>query len=239
MVEILLVLAISLIVVGLGNAAVSAMTGKRGLNGAASIISSQVNLARSTAVSQNRYVALLTPEPFAVNVTSSNELDFKPFFCNQMRLCFVTPASGNFEFAGWIEGHDWLQLPARTCAHPIQNQDYATLSSPRPIYSVDRINAIPVFDGGSNLSSTGIVFAPTGRLANYGDVMIQAYNALPNANNAGKPNMSDLGIKPADDIQGTGTTKLTGTQLPYRRWCISINKFTGRTKVTYAQPEGK
>ncbi len=147
---------------------------------------------------------------------------------------------GEFLFAAWIDGYDWIQLPTKTCAHPVFEQDYATLSGSRPTYNVDLIKNIPVFDSGSDMNCTGIVFAPTGRLANYNDVMIQAYTALPNADSNGKPDMRDLGIKFSDDIQGPSfTTRLTSTRLPYRRWCVSINKFTGRTEVTYAQPPEK
>lgn len=236
MVEILLVLGISLLLVGLGTSAISAMTGKRGLNGAAMIVSSQVNLARSVAVSQNRYVALLIPEPFSGKTSSS--IPFRPFFCNRMRLCFVKPDSANpgqFVFSAWIDGYDWIQLPTKTCAHPVFQQDYGTLSGSRPTYNVDLISNVPIFSSGTE-NCTGIVFAPTGRLANYNDVMIQAYTALPNADSNGKPDMRDLGIKFSDDIQGTNSTTLTGKKLPYRRWCISVNKLTGRTEVTYAQP---
>lgn len=239
MVEILLVLAISLLLVGLGSSAISAMTGKRGLNGAAMIVSSQVNLARSVAVSQNRYVALLIPEPFSGKTTADGA--FYPFFCNRMRLCFVkkTTTAGEFEFDGWIEGYDWVQLPARTCAHTVFEQDYATLSGSRTSYNVDLIKAVQVFSSGTK-NCGGIVFAPTGRLASYGAAMIQIYTALPNAYSNGKPDMRDLGVKSSDTIQGSNSsTRLTSTRLPYRRWCISINNLTGRTEVTYAQPPEK
>lgn len=239
LVEILVVIALMAILMGIGSAGINAVTGKRGLRGGVTMVSSQISLARSVAVSKNSYIALLLPEPFSGKTTSSND-DFKAFFCNQMRLCFVKPTTtdGEFDFAGWIEGYDWIQLPARTCAHPINEQDYATLDSSRPVYSVDTIKNVFVFSSGG-LDSTGIVFAPSGRLASYNNVMIQAYTALPNANSDGKPDMRDLGLKFTDNIQGGSSTKLTDTKLPYRRWCVSINKLTGRTEVTYAQPPEK
>ncbi len=240
LVEILVVIALMAILMGIGTASFNAATGKRGVRGSVSMVSSQINLARSVAVSKNSYVALLMPEPFSGKTANDN--NFKPFFCNQMRLCFVKPlpppAVAEFEFAGWIEGYDWVQLPNKTCAHPIYQHDYANLNASRPSYSVDKIEDM-ILDG-SKVDSTGIVFTPSGRLASYNDVMIQAYAALSNANSAGKPDMRDLGIKFTDNIQGTSsTTKLTGTKLPYRRWCVSINKLTGRTEVTYAQPKEK
>ena len=241
LVEILVVIALMAILMGIGTASFNAATGKRGLRGGVSMVSSQVNLARSVAVSKNSYIALLLPEPFSGKTTSSND-DFKAFFCNQMRLCLVKPlpppAVAEFEFAGWIEGYDWIQLPNKTCAHPIYQYDYATFDSSTE-YLVDKIKGVRVFSSGTGVESSGIVFAPSGRLASYDNVMIQVYTALPNADpdDTGRPDMRDLGIKFSDDIQGTNSaTTLTGKKLPYRRWCISINKLTGRTEVTYAQP---
>lgn len=244
MVEILLVLAISLLLVGLGSASVSALTGRRGLNGAVTIVSSQVNLARSVAVSQNRYVALLLPEPFSEKTADTSE--FKPFFCNRMRLCLVTPdlsKPGTFNFAGWIEGYDWVQLPTRTCAHPIFQYDLATLDkSNRKNHIVNTVVKISVFESGGEIDKcAGIVFAPNGRLASYGDAMIQVYNALPNAYSDGKPDMRDLKVSSSATLQGSDPA-VDGSSvgnLPYRRWCVSINKLTGRTEVTYAQPPEK
>ncbi|MDD3704011.1 MAG: prepilin-type N-terminal cleavage/methylation domain-containing protein, partial [Victivallaceae bacterium] len=85
LVEILVVIALMAILMGIGTASFNAATGKRGLRGGVSMVSSQVNLARSVAVSKNSYIALLLPEPFSGKTTSSND-DFKAFFCNQMRL---------------------------------------------------------------------------------------------------------------------------------------------------------
>lgn len=244
MVEILLVLAISLLLVGLGSSAISAMTGKRGLNGAAMIVSSQVNLARSVAVSQNRYVALLIPEPFSGKTTSSKSL-LKPFFCNRMRLCFVkkTTTAGKFDFDGWIEGYDWVQLPTKTCAHPVFGYDLATLDKNNRIsMMVDVITKPKIFESPDIDECSGIVFAPTGRLASYGAAMIQIYNALPNADpdDTGKPDMRDLKITGSPTLQSDDADDVSELgNLPYRRWCVSINKFTGRTEVTYAQPPEK
>jgi len=56
--------------------------------------------------------------------------------------------------------------------------------------------------------------------------------------------MRDLGIKFGEFIQDEDAPSLSDknrmkkTKLPYRRWCVSVNKLTGRTEVTYAQPKG-
>lgn len=239
-VEILVVIALMAILMGIGTSGINTVMAKRGLKGAVSVMSSQVNLARSVAVARNLYVALLLPEPFSGKTANNN--NFKPFFCNRMRLCLVKPSTlpGEFDFVGWIEEYDWIQLPTKTCAHPINEEDYATLGSDRLSYLVDLIKDVPVFSDNTKVDSTGIVFAPSGRLASYNDVMIQIYTALPNANAAGRPDMRDLGIKFTDHIQGNSSfTMLTDTKLPYRRWCVSIKKLTGRTEVTYAQPAEK
>ncbi len=236
LVEILVVLALLMILFGIGSASISALTGKRGLNGAVSVVSSQVNLARSVAVSNNRYVALLVPDPDS-NLTTHNNTNFKSFFCNKMRLCFVKKqtSSSDYEFDGWIMGYEWVELPKRTCMNIITGSDNAAGTSP-PVYQSQSILDIPVFTTGSNVKSTGIVFAPNGRLAESLNVMLHVYTAIPNSDTDGNPDMRDLGITDWINTQN-GSHDYSKTKLGTSRWCVKINKFTGRTRISYGQPE--
>ncbi len=238
LVEILMVLGLLVLVFGIGSASISAITGKRGLNGAVSIVSSQVNLARSVAVSQNRLVALILPDPSSHTTSTSNLF---PFFCNRMRLCFVEKTSQSpveYTWAGWIEGYDWVGLPARTCANFITGEDKAAFATGTD-YSTQSIQNVQIFSSGAQ-NCTGIVFSPNGRLSENDDVMIQVYTAVPNAKNDGDPDMKDLGVTNWSKTQSTSPgNRINTSKLAFHRWCIKINKFTGRTRISYAQPEAE
>ncbi len=229
MVEIIVVLAITLILFGLGGKAINAVIAKRGVNGATSVVSSQISLARSISVARNRHVALLLPDPS--DYTTQDNNSFKNLFCTNMRMCYVRSSEkdpNKFEFDSWIDEYDWVELPSSTCANFIEGDDKASTGSPKPKYNAMCIEKIPFDD--KTVKSAGMVFAPSGRLAisTANGVMAQIFRAAKDKD--GVPILSGYGDSCDWKNQNRGSF---GKQ----RWCITIKKYTGRSEVNYAQPK--
>lgn len=221
MVEILLVIGLMAIMMGIGSAAISAIMTKRGVNGGVSIVSSQVNLARSVAVAKNHYIALLLP-------ATGSHARFKDRFFKSMRLCYVKRTtdilgsghndvnySASFAFSDWVEDHYWVDLPSKVCANFINGTDAADLK--KRSYTRQTIQKVPNALGFDNCY--GIIFAPTGALVSARTALIQVYPGITKADGS-----CVLLLKSENDLK-------------YRRWCVEINRFTGRSRTTYAQVE--
>jgi len=219
-VEILVVIGLMAILMGIASAGISAITAKRGINGGVSIVSSQINLARSIAVSKTRYVALLIPSP-----PYSLDTKLEPLSCTHMRLCYVRRSSDvqGFVFDEWIEDYGWTKLPTKVCVNLIDGEDRASIES--ATYYAETIDKVKINSDG--VECAGIIFSPSGRLTgSLFPAMIQVYPALVKD---GIPEMLALGNSTWDN-QAAGLLK-------YRRWCVNINPFTGRSEVNYAQPK--
>ena len=237
-VEILVVIGLMAILMGIASAGISAITAKRGINGGVSIVSSQINLARSIAVSKTRYVALLIPSPPYSGNMPALDTKLKPLSCTHMRLCYVRRSSDvqgaghsdecveDFVFDEWIEDYGWTKLPTKVCVNLIDGEDDASIESPdKPSYHAEDIGKVEIEAGEVNCA--GIIFSPSGRLTgSLFPAMIQVYPALVKD---GIPEMLALG-------NSTWANQDDGL-LKYRRWCVNINPFTGRSEVNYAQPK--
>lgn len=240
LVEILMVIGLMAILMGIGTAGFNAITTKRGVNGGVSIVSSQINLARSVAVAKNSYIALLLPAPDVdTNPESSSNSNskHKDRFLRSMRLCYVKrttdiPASykvnfsHDFEFVSWVEDHYWVDLPAKVCANFVDGTDYADISSSRGEYEVKNIIGVPNISAVKG-SCFGIIFNPNGSLVASENALVQVYPGIIKPD--GSLEMLGLGGSAwKEEEQADGNLK-------YRRWCVEINYFTGRGKTTYAQ----
>ncbi len=237
MVEMLSVIGLMMIVMGIGSAAISAIITKRGVNGGVSIVNSQVNLARSVAVAKNHYIALLLPAPGRTQNPedlTSNKLSDR--FFKSMRLCYVKRStdflgsghhdinySTGFVFSDWVEDHYWVDLPSKVCANLVDYVDQADLNSSKRRYAVGSIARVPA--GSSTVSCYAIIFNPSGSLVSGYDVLVQVYPGIIKSN--GALDMFGLG--------GSGWRSQNAGKLKNRRWCVEINRFTGRSRTSYAQ----
>lgn len=224
LVEILVVIALMAILMGIGSAGLNGITTKRGVRGGVSMISSQVSLARSVAVAKNHYVALLLPAPDAEQNPENSTSKLKEKFFKSMRLCYVT---SDFVFLNWVDDHYWVDLPSKVCANFVNGADKADTSNPQEKYEVAIIRDVP--DDPDNINSKdncfGIVFHPSGSLVGGGKVLVQVYPGLTKPN--GSLEMLGLG--------DSAWRKQDKGNLKYRRWCLDINRFTGRSRISYAQ----
>ncbi|MDD5663192.1 MAG: hypothetical protein PHT71_02905 [Victivallaceae bacterium] len=232
-VEILVVIGLMAILMGIGTAGFNAITTKSGVRGGVSMISSQINLARSVAVAQNRYVALLLPAPDATknpedNLNSNSK--FKDKFFTSMRLCYVERKDdGEYEFMAWVEERYWVELPSKVCANFVQGKDKADIIVPpdteQKKYEVKTIEKVP--SSSTPGDCYGIIFKPRGSLVSDEKALVQVFPGVSNADGS----LEMLGLGNSDWLnQNKGNLK-------YRRWCVEINRFTGRSKISYAQVE--
>lgn len=212
---------------GIGIAGFNAITTKSGIRGGVSMISSQINLARSVAVAQNRYVALLLPAPAATTPNpESSSSKFKDKFFTSMRLCYVERKDdgGGYEFMAWVEERYWVELPSKVCANFVDGTDEANISGTNK-YEVKTIEKVP--SSSTPGDCYGIIFKPRGSLVSDEKALVQVFPGVSNSD--GSLEMLGLGESTWGD-QDKGNLK-------YRRWCVEINRFTGRSKISYAQVE--
>lgn len=222
MVEMLAVIGLMAIIMAIGSAAISTITTKRGVNGGVSMVGAQVNLARSVAVAKNSYIALLLP-------ATGSHAGFKDRFFKSMRLCYVKRSPHDvleyqtFVFSDWVEDHYWVDLPSKVCANLVNGKDKADISGRK--YEVKTIKEVP--PGPKNASCYAVIFNPSGSLVSGGNALIQVYPGITKAD--GSVVMLGLG--------GSTWLEQDKGKLKNRRWCVEINRFTGRSRTSYAQVE--
>jgi prepilin-type N-terminal cleavage/methylation domain-containing protein len=200
LIELLLVLAVMGILMGVGVSGLSKLRTGAGVTGTVRNLSSQLSLARSYAVSQNRFVALLLPDKNIAGVpssktsgfTSSDEDKLKLF--HKSRLCFVSYFSaGIYKFDSWIDDNSWIKWDAGIAVFAETN-------------TVQVIN----INGVSGKKSTAIVFANSGALISDDEPKLKVFRANYNFDK----NSFIYSAKGEDEDSG---------------WELTINPFTGRT----------
>ena len=132
-IELLVVLVIAGLLTGLTVGGIKGALARQGAAGAVRTLASEISMARSFAVSKNRYVALLMADEDDYNgdlkgstkttgsnnpIPNDNTDNFNnsfPFTKN--RICFLkTPSGGNYEWDSWVQGYEWRSLPSKTIA---------------------------------------------------------------------------------------------------------------------------
>ena len=212
-VELLVVILVVGILLGISAAGINGMLKRQGASGAVRSISSKLALCRSYATVKNSYVALLLPNDnpnppgdpatlgkYNSGFTANDRL--KQFLYTKSRLCLVTPSVtivGDYTFDSWIDGNEWDDLPAGTCAYISAN----------PV----RVGNIIINTGGSDytVTSSAVVFKPNGMLANGSNILIKAFMARYILTASG-------GVLVYETKAGQNNA-----------WEISINPFTGKT----------
>jgi type II secretory pathway pseudopilin PulG len=218
-IELLVVLVIAGLLTGVTITGIKGALARQGAAGAVRTLSSKISLARSFAVSRNRYVALLLPDDTGLNgdlngaskhndpIETGNTNNFSnDYFFTQTRLCYVnkdtsvSPSVYNFD--RWVDGYEWQKLPSKTIAFIVSEADSPEDSNSTPVKEID---------GDTNKQSSAIIFNPSGALINASDVIIRVYRAA--------------------YIPATSTKNFVwqGKETPGGGWKIGINGFTGRT----------
>jgi prepilin-type N-terminal cleavage/methylation domain-containing protein len=171
-------LMVVLIIIGILMAALAPafnrlMTGNA-VGAAARMLSSQLSLARSEAVSQRKYIAVIMPgEKFKFK---SPAADTNLYHYQSFRAAIVESSAGSndFKFEKWVQGTTWTFLPVGAVIAEAKDKanglDQADPDSPRPINNPDnwdidgtayhKIKDFPDVDGEY---VRAIVFKPNGR----------------------------------------------------------------------------
>ncbi len=206
-VELLAVLAIMGILLAASLAGLPMLFGKQGLVGSVRTISSKVSMARSYAVTQNRYVALLIPD----KTGNTSGTDVAQYVYNYSRLCYVTydTTTSTYVFDSWIDGQEWSRLANGACAYIDHDTGYS-------INSVTSIKEIPTSGA---YASSAVIFQNNGSILTSDKVAIRVIPAV---------------YTTADSNY---TLTVEGTLIAQKRWNVMINPFTGKATYLYGKEQ--
>jgi prepilin-type N-terminal cleavage/methylation domain-containing protein len=228
-------LMVVLIIIGIMLAALAPafnrlMTGNA-VGAAARMVSSQLRLARSEAVSRRQYIAIIMPgntfTPPASDTTS-------PYKYQSFRAAVVTHSSGTYTFDKWVEGTVWTFLPLGAVIAEADTDGYMSGSLPVPtgtdwvelIADADFKLEIPVDSNGTSkwkiedhsaLVVTGIPPAPLEE--------VRAVIFTPNGRCAQKTFVTILeGVAPNGTIERENKNNIR---------VMEINAFTGQIRYLF------
>jgi type II secretory pathway pseudopilin PulG len=134
------------------------LVGSQGVRSAVRLLCQKLKLARSYAINNREYVALVFPDD------SSGLPTEYPY--HYYRACIVTESSGSYAFKRWIPGEGWSKLPGNISLVDITNG--SATGSFAGATTVATVNCASLNDKSgddttfSNLALKGIVFKPTG-----------------------------------------------------------------------------
>ena len=164
LIEIIVVIGIMATLMAVALPSFSAMMKGQGVEGAARNVCQTLKLARTYAINNRKYVAVLFP-----NANLDDEYHFKSY-----RVCLVTKdANGNYTFQRWISNENWEFLPTGITIYGIETDAISKKAGGAfsPAFSADaakNIYSVNCEDIGYGTAVTmkGIIFRPNGRTAN-------------------------------------------------------------------------
>ncbi len=181
MVEILVVVAIIGILLAASLKGFPMIFGKQGLVGSVRTLSGKVSMARSYAVTQNRYVALLIPD-ISANTTAGNS-DVARYLFRYSRLCYVTYTT-TYNFESWIDGQEWTQLSNGVCAY----------IEPASGYSINSVINIKEIPSSTAYQSSAIIFQNNGSILTSDKLAVRVIPAVFTVGDASYNPTVDAGI---------------------------------------------
>ena len=108
LIELLVVVAIMIVLLGITAPAFSKITRGRAVDAASRMVSSQLMLARSEAVSKRRSIAVIIPGHNLDVPADGNAYHYASFRSAWVKY---NEGSDRYEFDGWVEGTSWTFLP--------------------------------------------------------------------------------------------------------------------------------
>ncbi|MDD5699481.1 MAG: hypothetical protein PHH77_12780 [Victivallaceae bacterium] len=220
-IELLVVLVLAGILTGIAVGGIKGVLGRQGATGAVRTLSNKIALARSFAVSRNRYVALLMPDYEALDDSSANLggntagytiADYTTFsrrtYCfTRNRLCYVTKITGTattYDWERWVKDYEWQELPQKTVAFICQQGT----SDSTPV----QVEKVPDPTASGTKNCTALIFKPSGALIGGKSVIVRVFRA------AYFPSQNDH------------VFYWQGKEDKNQGWKIIVNGFTGRAK---------
>jgi prepilin-type N-terminal cleavage/methylation domain-containing protein len=238
LIELLLVLAVMGILMGVGVSGLSKLNKGQAVNAAVRTISGQISLARSYAISQNRYTAFILPDRANSKIPGATSNCFHAkkgdsYIMQQSRLCYVTKdSSGIYNFDGWIEGQQWKKMPDGALAL-IAKKDARPPEPPDPVLTPDFTIVEDIgFMGDNKVYQTGarslaIIFKPNGTVIGSQETTILIFFGIYPykiaSNRPGSPSTAK------NEEYELTVNNLGEKKWNARWWQLSVNQFTGRT----------
>ena len=219
LVEIIVVIGIMALLMAVAMPAFSSMMKGAGVEGAARNICQTLKLARSFAINNREYVAVLMPQSKKGNgpypaISSDFPSDF---YDRSYRVCLVTYDSGTstFSFKRWITGEKWEYLPKGTAILECDTDTNADTAGGLLVPNngtcvlVDSVNCDDIQSGSTSVDDiAAIIFAPSGKVKPLNDYYINIGEGVGDGNSL--------------TVTNTGEESYT---------TVTINKYTGR--ITY------
>ncbi len=152
LVEILMVLVIMAMLMVIAMPAFTEMMKGQGVEASARNLTQVLKLARSYAINNRQYVAVIIPND---NVPDS-------YRYRSYRACEVVRDGANYNFKRWVPNESWTTMSTGVSIVDINYPDFEA-GNLFPV--VDAINNVNVSDigGSASVQLTGIIFKPTGQ----------------------------------------------------------------------------
>jgi prepilin-type N-terminal cleavage/methylation domain-containing protein len=156
LIELLVVIVIMAIITGIALPSITKLMSGSGVTIGASMVSSKLRLARSTALAKRQRIALICPDDISLGKNNVNA-----YRCCRLAAVSIRDESGNklppgvYKFSHWVSADTW------DFTTPGVYIRFDKSITPPTIEGVD----LKSIDGGTSKSCYGLVFAPAGRPA--------------------------------------------------------------------------
>ena len=155
LIEIIVVMAIMTVLMTVAMPAFSSMMRGAGIDGAARNICQTLKLAKTYAINNREYTAVLLPYK-NLNDTYHNK---------SYRVCIVEKNGDAYSFKRWIKGEKWSFLPTGTAIFDIATSPVTSENNKfRAAEGISRVDCDDIGVGDSE-TLTGVVFRPNGKPA--------------------------------------------------------------------------
>lgn len=168
LVELLVVISIIGVLLGIAMPSFNRLTQGNKVTAAARSLSTALSQARSLAVMQRQYVALLLPSQESSSGTPTGLPDKYKY--KSYRLCYVTCVSGVYSFSKWPDESIWHFFPAGAIladlgtsqTWPASSNTAAQWKNPKIVKGVD---CSDINSSYSSVDIPGVIFTPYGSAA--------------------------------------------------------------------------
>ena len=140
LVELLVVLAIMVIIMGFSVPMFSKMSFGNAVDGSSRMISSQLSLARAEAVAKRQYIAIVMPGKDFKQPEDGEKTDEYNFRSFRAAIVEATDESKEFDFVKWFPGTEWTFLPKGAVIAEADGDGVTTSSSDTGVECLEDYN---------------------------------------------------------------------------------------------------
>lgn len=204
LVELLVVVGIMALIMSIALPSFSKMARGQAPKNAARNILATLKGARSYAITERKYVAVIFPDKDNTGVTALKNYAFKRY-----RACFVkrtdTGTTTTYAFSSWIDGENWKEMPSSAVfsTQTVNTTTGAITGSP----SATTVES--VVDSSIGLAATnlpGIIFKPTGSTGQTGNTTFTVFEGV---------------------VPSPGNDPIATTKSPLNKQIITVNLLGG------------